>query len=229
GDKGMSKKKRRKSLEKLKAQYRLASIDLITDSSDKAGEKVHVRAVINPTYDGDGFVIDPAFPPGEVVRVDAIVKAPLTVRPGNERKVLESPGKAGLPGHQRAHLLGPGMGYDLPQGILYAPTEVNQKLQNSGIEHLIRAMYAQRYPGAEFRVVITGTPHTGTEILATVKYVLHGRFPNEDWTQILDVTIKAGLGVAATSKVRAGEIDMDAVHRFSAGAAAVLTTRGQAD
>jgi hypothetical protein len=142
-------------------------------------------------------------------------------------KVLESPGKAGLPGYHRAHLLGPGLGADMPQGILYAPADVNLRLQNSGIEHMIRTMYDRRYPGASFRIELTATPHSGTEILARANYKLYGKFAADyDWTFVFEYTIVVGRRASDGVKVLAGEpADMAAVHRFSAGARQVLNTR----
>jgi len=219
-DKSTSKGKKQKALQRLKSTYKLTTIELVSDSQSKAKENVHVRATINPTFDGAGFIID-RFPPEPVVVIDAMVGAPIP-REGME-KVLPT-----RKGYERAHLLGPGLGADMPQGILYAPSVVNQKLQNQGIEHLIRAMYAQKYPGAEFRVVLTATPHPGGDLLARANYKLYGRFPGEAWTFIFEYTIKVGLGASPSVKVLAGEpADMAAVHRFSAGAASVIATRGQ--
>jgi hypothetical protein len=131
-----------------------------------------------------------------------------------------------LPGYERAHLLGPILGHDLPQGVFYAPSEVNQKLQKSGIEGLIKAMYARRYPGAEFRVTLTAMPHPGGDFLASAKYVLDGRFPGEEWTFIFDYVIKVGAGASPSITAKAGEPpDMEAIHRFSSGVAAMLARR----
>lgn len=218
-DKSSSKRKKQKNLNKIKSKYQLSNIELITDSKSKDKETVHVRATINPTYDSAGMIIA-AFPPQPTVVIEAIVGAPIP-RQGME-EVL--PTRAG---YERAHLLGPILGHDLPQGVFYAPSEVNQTLQKSGIEHMIKAMHAQRYPGAEFKVTLTAQPHAGGDFLASARYVLHGRFPGEDWTFIFDYTIKVGAGASPRITVKAGEAaDMDAVHRFSAGAQSVMTTRG---
>lgn len=226
-DKSISKGKKKKALDKIKSKYKLTSIDLVSDTQEETTETVHVQATINPTYNSKGIVIN-KFPPEPTVRIIARVRAPLPRPKKGMENVLETPGKAGLPGYQRAHLLGPGFGTDAPQGVFYAPEEVNQKLQNSGIEHLIRTMYAQRFPGAQFKVALTATPHSGTELLARVNYKLYGRFPGDEWTFIFEYTISVGIGASPETKVLQGKPpDMDAVHRFSAGAASVLTARGQ--
>lgn len=213
-----------KALQKLIAKYRLSSIDLIHDQKRKDKELVHVRAKINPTYDGDGFIID-AFPPTPAVVIEATIRAPIA-RSGLE-KVLEPPGKAGLPGHVRAHLLGPGFGGELSQGIFYTPEEVNADLMNSGIELLIRSMYERRYPGAEFRVRLRADPHRGTEILARANYRLYGRFPGEEWAQIFEYTIVVGRGASPSIKVLDGEVDLDAARRLSSAAEDMMRRRGQ--
>ena len=218
-DKSTSKKKKDKGLKKLKSKFKLTNIELVSDSKAKETETVHIRATINPTYDSNGIIIS-AFPPSPVVTIVAMVGAPIA-RQGME-EVLEE-----KKGYERAHLLGPILGHDLPQGVMYAPSEVNQKLQKSGIEGLIKAMYKQRYPGAEFKVTLTATPHPGGgDLLASAKYVLEGRFPNEEWTFIFDYTIKVGLGASPSIVAKAGEPpDMEAVHRFSTGVASMLARR----
>lgn len=218
-DKSTSKKKKDKGLKKLKSKYKLTNIELVSDAKAKETETVHIRATINPTYDSNGIIIS-AFPPSPVVRIVAMVGAPIP-RQGME-EVLEE-----KKGYERAHLLGPILGHDLPQGVMYAPSEVNQKLQKSGIEGLIKAMYKQRYPGAEFKVTLTATPHPGGgDLLASAKYVLEGRFPGEEWTFIFDYTIKVGLGASPSIVAQAGEPpDMEAVHRFSTGVASMLARR----
>src|SRR5215213_2193205 len=106
-DKAMSKKKKDKALKKLKSTYKLTSIELVSDSMAKDKETVHIKATINPTYDSAGIIID-AFPPAPVVKIVAIIGATIP-RQGME-EVLEP-----LPGFERAHLLGPILGHDLPR------------------------------------------------------------------------------------------------------------------
>ena len=219
-DKTMSKKKKDKTLKKLKSKYKLTNIELISDSKAKDKETVHIRATINPTYDSAGYIIDD-LPPSPVVKIIAIVGA--TIPRQDMEEVIEE-----KKGYERAHLLGPILGHDLPQGVMYAPSEVNQKLQKSGIEGLIKAMYKQRYPGAEFKVELTATPHPGGgDMLASARYVLYGKFTTDmDWTFIFDYTIKVGLGASPKIEAKAGEPpDMQAVHKFSSGVASLLARR----
>ncbi|HEX5601446.1 MAG TPA: polymorphic toxin type 4 domain-containing protein, partial [Pyrinomonadaceae bacterium] len=219
-DKSSSKKAKDKNLKKLKSKYKLTNIELMSDSKAKETETVHIHATINPTYDSNGIIIS-AFPPAPVVKIVAIVGAPIP-RQGMEEVIEEKKG------FERAHLLGPILGHDLPQGVMYAPVEVNQKLQKSGIEGLIKAMYKQRFPGAEFRVTLTATPHAGGgNMLASANYVLHGKLPSDsDWTFIFDYTIKVGLGASPSIVAKAGEPpDMEAINRFSTGVASLLARR----
>jgi Bacterial toxin 4 len=44
-----------------------------------------------------------------------------------------------LRGYQRAHLIGPGFGGELFEGIMLAPPQMNQEAQNKGVERFIRA------------------------------------------------------------------------------------------
>jgi len=219
-DKSSSKKAKDKSLKKLKSKYKLTNIELVSDSKAKGTETVHIHATINPTYDSNGVIISD-FPPSPVVTIVAIVGAPIK-RQGMEEVIEEKKG------YERAHLLGPILGHDMPQGVMYAPSEVNQKLQKSGIEGLIKAMYKQRFPGAEFRVTLTATPHPGGgSMLASAKYVLHGKLPSDsDWTFIFDYTIRVGLGASPSIVAKAGEPpDMEAINRFSTGVASLLARR----
>jgi hypothetical protein len=225
-DKTLTKRKKKKAVDGLKKTYRLTSIELVSDQRLKEKEKVHIHAIINPTYDGDSFIIDPDFPPEPIVTIEAMVGAPIQ-RANLEKKALESPGRAGYSGYQRAHLLGPGFGKESSLGIFYAPEDVNQRLQRSGIELLIRAMYEKRYTGAEFRVSLTATPYPGTELLAKANYKLYGRFAGAEWAQIFEYTIKVGVGAVPSVKVLAGETDLDAVHAFSSAAEDMLHTRGE--
>ena len=86
-------------------------------------------------------------------------------------------------------------------------------------------MYAARYPGAELKVILSARPHEGTEILAKANYKLYGRFPDEPFTFIFEYTIMVGPGLSPSIKVLAGETDIDAVHRYSAAASAMVARR----
>ena len=135
-------------------------------------------------------------------------------------EVLAPPSEAGLPGYERAHLSGKGFGRESPLGVFYAPREVNQVLQNRGIEKLIRDMYRKRYSGAEFHVLLTAEPHPGTELLAKVIYRLYGKFPQEpEPTFIFEYTIRVGRNTQNPEiSVLAGEADMEAASLYSTAA-----------
>lgn len=49
--------------------------------------------------------------------------------------------EVGLPGWERAHSQGQGTGHESPHAIRYAPREVNQVIQNRGIERYLRELY----------------------------------------------------------------------------------------
>jgi Bacterial toxin 4 len=197
----------------LEKKHALKSLKVVTDSKDKDKERVHIRGEVNPTYDGDGFITS-TFPPGKVVINAAI--GPSRPRAHYERKVLESPTAAGLPGYQRAHLLGAGFGVESPLGLYYAPRFVNLVLQNNGIEQAIREAYRTRYPGAELFIKAEATPHPGTDLLARVVYTLSGRMPGISLTDICQFRIIISANTAApTWKVQAGEVDPEAIGMFT--------------
>lgn len=202
---------------------KLTNIELVSDSKAKETETVHIRATINPTYDSNGIIIS-AFPPSPVVKIKAIVGAPIK-RQGMEDVIEEKKG------YERAHLLGPILGHDMPQGVMYAPSEVNQKLQKSSIEGLIKAMYKQRFPGAEFQVTLTATPHPGGgNMLASARYVLEGRFPGEPWTFIFEYVINVGLGASPSVVAQMGEPpDMEAINQFSKRCGLTVGQKGCVD
>jgi hypothetical protein len=165
-DPGKGRRAIAKGLKELTTRYRLQSLDLVTDTHGKKEDNVHVRGTVNPTYDGDGFIVSP-FPPDKVV-IGATIGPPRR-RAGFE-EVLDPPPEAGLPGYERAHLLGAGFGVESPLGVLYAPRYVNQILHNKGIENTIRQSYKIRYPGAQLFLRAEATAHPGTNLLARVVY-----------------------------------------------------------
>ncbi|MEG4114104.1 MULTISPECIES: eCIS core domain-containing protein [unclassified Microcoleus] len=204
---------RRIQIEAIKQRYRLNRLELVTDARSSGRENVHVRAVINPTYDGNGFQISP-FPPEPIVVIEAQI-GPSQPRQGFE-EVLVPPTEAGLPGYQRAHLVGAGFGVESPLGVLYAPEAVNQRLQNRGIEALIRGMYRNRFPGAEFFIVARAEPHSGTQLLARVVYELYGQLPGEPRTKIFEFRISVSRNTSAPRITpQLGEVDSEALSRYT--------------
>jgi hypothetical protein len=219
--KGASERKVRTTLAGIKTKYRLTALDLVVDNKDKVRERVHIRGAVNPTYDGDGYVIN-AWPPDRVV-IEAVIGAPAAKRK-NFEKVLETPGRAGLPGYQRAHLLGAGYGVESPLGILYAPTEVNQRIQEKSLDTFIRAMYTQKYPGAVFTLRAEAVAHPVTarqpvaNLLSRFVYTLYGQGPGEpERTEIFQFRIIVNADVTNPQfEVQSGGVDPDALALYTA-------------
>jgi hypothetical protein len=67
---------------------------------------------------------------------------PASERQGFERS-LPAPGEADMEGMQRAHATGSGLGPESPYGMSYAHEDVNQILQNHGVEAELRSMRDQ--------------------------------------------------------------------------------------
>jgi hypothetical protein len=216
----------RARLAAIKAKHRLATLELVVDAKEREKERAHIRGTVNPTYDGTGHIIN-EWPPDRVV-IEAVIGAP-TARQHFERKVLESPGRAGLPGYERAHLLGAGYGVESPLGILYAPSEVNQRIQEQSLDTFIRSMYTQRYPGAQFSLRAEAVAHPVTtrqpvaNLLARFVYTLYGKFPNEpEPTEIFQFRIIVNADTANPQfKVQSGGVDPEAFGRYSAAAARI--------
>jgi dolichol kinase len=212
-DRTKGRRARVREINRIKEQYRMTSLEMITDSHARARDNIHVHGVINPTYDGAGFIID-AFPPEPKVVIQTEIGAPQP-RAGFER-VLQPPGAAGLPGFQRAHLVGAGFGAESPLGIFYTPAQVNLRLQNSGIEEFIRQIYANRAPGARFFLRAAAEPHPGTQILARVVYTLSGQLPGEPVTDIFEVRIVVK-SASLTPRIvtQTGDVDEEVFGRYT--------------
>ena len=71
---------------------------------------------------------------------------------------------------ERAHTLGQGTGFESPFGILMAPAEVNQIIQNNGIEELLRGFRDAARGGERFHLSTLTQAHWGTSRLAEVRY-----------------------------------------------------------
>jgi hypothetical protein len=75
-----------------------------------------------------------------------------------------------LPGHQRAHPLGQGTGFESPYGIAYAPEAVNQRLQNDGIEELLRGLRDELPPDVTLHVITETQYRWGSRRLQDITY-----------------------------------------------------------
>jgi hypothetical protein len=71
---------------------------------------------------------------------------------------------------ERAHSQGQGTGFESPYAIPYAPREVNQVLQNTGIEMFLREMEKARPDGVTYHLVTSTTMHPGSRRLKGITY-----------------------------------------------------------
>lgn len=81
----------------------------------------------------------------------------------------------GLEGWERSHSQGAGTGRESPHGILYAPKEVNQRLQNRGIEQFIRDFFLVKSPDVELYLITDTTAWPLTRRLRSIEYVLQAK------------------------------------------------------
>ena len=201
-------------IKKIKDKYRLVKLDTIIDSHSTPKDKVHIHGEVNPTYDGQGYIVN-NFPPEPKVIIQTEI-GPSQTRQRLE-EVLEPPGKAGLPGFERAHLIGAGFGSETSLGVFYTPLRINQILQNQGIEEFIRQIYAQRSPNARFFLTASAEPHPSTQILARVVYKLSGQLPNEAVTDIFEVRIIIkNTSLTPKTVIQSGDTDEDTFGRYTA-------------
>lgn len=80
------------------------------------------------------------------------------------------PGEANRRGYERAHTLGQGTGFESPFAIPYAPSAVNQRLQNDGIEEFLRGLRDQAPPGGHFHVITETHMRPGSLDLQSIIY-----------------------------------------------------------
>ncbi len=99
----------------------------------------------------------------------------------------QPPGLAGrlyrlLRGWHRAHLVGPGMGAELWEGLMLAPEQVNLQVQNEGVERFIRSAAAAGVDvhvtavaqGRRLAVPLEGGRVETVDVLAGVTYTITG-------------------------------------------------------
>jgi Bacterial toxin 4 len=165
----------------IRSRHRLTSLTAVTELETQGTATLHVEGAVNPRKKSPPRMLAKA---GEVeVVVIRRRVGPAVPRKHFERMLL--PGsKIGMKDWQRAHSQGAGTGYESDRGILYAPTMVNQELQNRGIERLIRELYAERRPDAGLALTTVTTPHPGTSVLKQIEYKLEGEFRGERHTLI---------------------------------------------
>jgi hypothetical protein len=118
------------------------------------------------------------WPPSVERRADGSTVIWAEIRPPQpredyEKKALPLPKHVNLEGMQRSHSVGAGLGAEHAEGILYAPSEVNQKLQNRGIEQYLREIYRlSSSHGYRLMLKTTTFAHPGTNRLASIAYRL---------------------------------------------------------
>jgi hypothetical protein len=83
---------------------------------------------------------------------------------------LPSITQAQLQGWERGHSQGAGTGSESPAGIRYIPKEVNQKLQNHGIESYLRQIFENKEAHMDFWLTTVTTTYPGTLRLAQIDY-----------------------------------------------------------
>jgi len=108
---------------------------------------------------------------GDVIRHDSVL-GPSSRRAGTELEFF-SAGEYGRPevaGMERAHTLGQGTGFESPFGLFFAPREVNQVIQNNGIEEFFRGLQESARPGEFFEVSTMTTAYPGTLRLKEIRY-----------------------------------------------------------
>jgi hypothetical protein len=71
---------------------------------------------------------------------------------------------------ERAHSQGQGTGFESPYAIRYAPKEINQVLQNAGIEMYLRWLSQHKIPGVEYRLITETAVHPGSLRMQYIRY-----------------------------------------------------------
>jgi hypothetical protein len=222
-NKQLSARERRNLLGDIRKRFRMSELALVVEKSEGVRERVHVHAVVNPTYDGVGKIIDKE-PLDKTVIEAEIGPAPSAGGPPRAgfENVLDPPPL----GYQRAHLIGAGFGAESPLGVLYAPTRVNQELQNKGIEGFIRNLYATRIPGARLFLRATAVAQPGrSEYLGRVVYQLSvqvGAGPVTDVFEFRIVIQNRQLNPRVV--VQSGGLDEDALAQISTRAQQLLAS-----
>ena len=94
------------------------------------------------------------------------------------RKEMEVPGyvKSDL---ERAHSQGAGTGFEAPFAIPYAPREVNQTLQNLGIEEYLRLLRDNQPEGVVFGLMTNTRVHPDTRRLSLIEYTVTATYKGE--------------------------------------------------
>ena len=117
------------------------------------------------------------------------IKALKTVPPGLAARIAKL-----VEGWQRAHLIGPGFGSELIEGIMLAPEGINQLVQNKGLEKILRDAHAlgadvQLSARAKGRRLALPLRNGATEIVDILDSV-HYEIPREGRPPVVfDITV----------------------------------------
>lgn len=108
---------------------------------------------------------------GDVIRHESVL-GQSSSRQGTEKQMFAAgeSQRADLAGSQRAHTLGQGTGFESPFGIYHAPEEVNQIVQNNGLEEMFRGLRDSAVPGEHFTVSTLTSAHPNSLRLKEVRY-----------------------------------------------------------
>ncbi|WP_127572985.1 polymorphic toxin type 4 domain-containing protein [Georgenia faecalis] len=113
-------------------------------------------------------------------------KEDTALSPSQLRDLVTDPPRIGerfaaiLGDYHRAHLVGPGFGSELAEGIAHAPSAFNLGAQNKGIERALRAMQAtgqdfqvsQRATATRYVIPLAGGGFKHVDVLETVEYTI---------------------------------------------------------
>ncbi|HVO10993.1 MAG TPA: polymorphic toxin type 4 domain-containing protein [Vicinamibacteria bacterium] len=150
------------------------------------------------------------------VQVNGVLGPPLDRKAAstpNYNRTLPTGREIGLPGYEIAHVWGPGFGDEARDGLMYASQEVNQALQNHGIESRLRELESlARGQGVTIEVSARATSFDrevghGHDVLKEASYHFEARMPDGSSEVIGEVDITAphpGGGGHATVEVTGG-------------------------
>jgi hypothetical protein len=124
---------------------------------------------------GAGTVKAQPIPPDAIVQrmpdgrlsIRSRVRSP-QARAGAENAIPPAT-EVGLEGWDRAHSQGPGLGAENPEGIRYAPLEVNRGYM-SRVENAIRELYKLKPEGVELELTTVTETHPNTLRLKSIEY-----------------------------------------------------------
>ncbi len=94
---------------------------------------------------------------------------PAVDRNGYEKRIFSGI-HFNLEGWQRAHSQGAGTGTESPEGIRFAPAEVNQAYQNHGIEKLLRKLVKEKPADVELWLTTVTSTHPRSLRLKEIQY-----------------------------------------------------------